>query len=120
MCTLQSHLDVLQVYFHQADLVRFRQQLDACDAGKLCEGGQDAQLVVDNLTHPVACPHQQSHHGLPVLELNGEVGQTGRGQKNVEEERNIISHITTNNIQISSLKTYCQITVTQLSAAGDI
>lgn len=57
-----SYLDILQVYFDQADLVRFRQQLNACDAAKLCEGGQDAQFVVDYLTHPVACPHQQGHH----------------------------------------------------------
>lgn len=64
-----SYLDVLQVYFDQADLVRFGQQLDARDAAELCEGGQDAQLVVDHLTHPIARPHQQGHHRLPVLEL---------------------------------------------------
>lgn len=66
-----SYLDVLQVYFDQADLVGFRQQLDACDAGELCEGGQDAQFVVDHLTHPIARPYQQGHHGFPVLELKG-------------------------------------------------
>lgn len=65
-----SYLDVLQVYFDQADPVRFRQKLNACDTAELGEGGQDAQLMVDNLTHTVACPHQQGHHGLPVLELN--------------------------------------------------
>lgn len=64
-----SYLDVLQVYFDQADLVRFRQQLNACDTAELCEGGEDAQFVVDHLTHPVTCPHQQGHHRLPVLEL---------------------------------------------------
>lgn len=57
MYTFRSHLDVLQVYFDQADLFRFRQQLDACYAGEFCEGGHDAQLVVDDLTHPVPCSH---------------------------------------------------------------
>lgn len=57
MYPFRSHLDVLQVYFDQADLFRFRQQLDACYAGEFCEGGQDAQLVVDDLTHPVPCSH---------------------------------------------------------------
>lgn len=81
MCVhLCPYLNVLQVYFDQADLVGFRQQLDACDAGEICEGGQDAQFVVDHLTHPVACPHQQSHHGLPVLELEG--GGAGEGSLN--------------------------------------
>lgn len=69
MCVFRSYLDVLQVYFDKADLVRFRQQLDACDAGELCEAGQDAQFVVDHLTHAVARPHQQRHHRLSVLEL---------------------------------------------------
>lgn len=57
-----AYLDVLQVDFDKADLVRFRQKFDASDAAELCEGGQDAQLVVDHLTHAVARPHQQGHH----------------------------------------------------------
>lgn len=64
-----SYLNVLQVYFDQADLVRLGQQLDACDAAELGEGGQDAELVVDHLAHPIPGPHQQGHHRLPVLEL---------------------------------------------------
>ena len=68
---LGSYLDVLQVYFDQADFIGFRQQLNASDAGELCEGSQYAQLVVDHLTHPVARSHQQGHHRLPVLELKG-------------------------------------------------
>lgn len=67
-----AYLDVLQVDFDKADLVRLRQKLNACDAAELCEGGQDAQFVVDDLTHPIACPHQQGHHRLPVLELKSE------------------------------------------------
>lgn len=72
-----SYLDVLQVYFDQADLVGFGQQLDACNAGELCESGEDAQFVVDHLTNPVARPHQQGHHRLPVLELKGGGGGEG-------------------------------------------
>lgn len=57
-----AHLDVLKVDFDEADLVRFRQKFDASDAAELCKGGQDAQLVVDHLTHAIARPHQQGHH----------------------------------------------------------
>lgn len=67
----RSYLDVLQVDVDQADLVGLGQQLDARDAAELCEGGQDAQLVVDHLTHAIARSHQQGHHRLPVLELKG-------------------------------------------------
>lgn len=86
-----SYLDVLQVYFDQADLVGFGQQLDARDAAELREGGQDAQLVVDHLTHPVARPNQQRHHRLPVLELEcrGSSGRVNVNQPN-ESTRTVI------------------------------
>lgn len=96
-----SYLDVLQVYFDQADLVGFRQQLDACDAGELCEGGQNAQFVVDHLTHPVARPHQQGHHWLPVLKLEcgeeqGKGGWTER-RRTIVDEIGLKKHISTKN-----------------------
>lgn len=72
-----SHLNILQVYFDQADFLRFRHQLDPCDAGELRERGQYAQLVVDYLAHAVACPHQQGDRRLPVLELK--VGEQRKG-----------------------------------------
>lgn len=69
----RSHLDVLHVDFDEADFVGFRQQLDACDAAELRQRGQDAQLVVDHLTHSVTRSDQQGHRRLPVLELSGSV-----------------------------------------------
>lgn len=81
--SLCAHLYVLQVYFDQADFLGLRQQLDACDACKLCEVGEDAQFVVYHLTHSIACSYQKSHHRLSVLEL-----QTKRGvMKQVELEK---------------------------------